>query len=252
VTDLSGKVALVTGASGGLGEHFARVLAGAGAAVALAARRTDRLAEIAGAIEGQGGRAVAVSCDVTSGESVRAAVAEAEAALGPVTILVNNSGIAVMGRTLEHSEEDWDRVIDTNLKGAFLMAQAVANRLVALGLPGRIVNIASITALRTIGGIPSYAASKAGLAHLTRVMAMELAARGISVNAIAPGYIETDINRDFLRSPTGEKLIARIPAKRAGQPEDLDGLLLLLASDAGAYINGAVIPVDGGHSVSSL
>jgi len=250
--DLGGEAALVTGASAGLGWHFAKVLARAGAKVALAARRLDRLEALAAEIEGEGGRALPVACDVTSAASVKEAVTAAETELGPVTILVNNSGIAIVKKPLEHSEEDWDQVVDTNLKGAWLMAREVAAHLVALGKPGRIVNIASIIGLRTMGGVVSYAASKAGLIHLTHNMAMELGGRGITVNAIAPGYIETDMNREFLTSSAGEALAKRIPLRRIGQPDDLDGALLLLASSAGRYINGVVIPVDGGHLVSGL
>jgi NAD(P)-dependent dehydrogenase (short-subunit alcohol dehydrogenase family) len=252
MTSLSGEAALVTGASSGLGAHFARVLAREGAKVALAARRLDRLKELAAEIEGLGGRALPVECDVTRAESVRAAVAAAETELGPVTILVNNSGVAVTKRALDHGEDDWDRVVDVNLKGAFLMAREVAAHLVALGRPGRIVNIASIFGLRTAKAVPSYAASKAGLIHLTHVLALEFAAHRIAVNAIAPGYIETDINRDFLQTDAGRAMARRIPFGRVGQPSDLDGALLLFASSAGAYITGAVLPVDGGHLVSGL
>lgn len=250
--DLGGAAALVTGASAGLGAHFARLLASNGAKVALAARRLDRLTALASEIEGQGGRALPVECDVTAPASVEAAVSAAETELGPVTILVNNSGIAIAKRVLETSEAEWDQVLDTNLKGAFLMAQTVARHLKALGRPGAIVNIASIVGLRSMGQLSSYAASKAGLLHLTRNLALELAPLGIRVNALAPGYVETDINRDFLASPAGQAIAKRIPAGRFGQPDDLDGALLLLASDAGRYINGAVIPVDGGHLVSAL
>lgn len=250
--DLSGEAALVTGASGGLGAHFARVLARHGATVALAARRLDRLAALAEEIVAAGGRAVPVECDVTHAESCAAAVSAAASELGPITILVNNSGIAVTRKLTEHSEEEWDSVLDTNLKGAFLMTREVARQLRALGRPGRIVNIASIIGLRAAMALASYAASKAGLIHLTRVLALELGKSGITVNALAPGYIETDINRDYLASPAGQALAKRIPLGRIGQPTDLDGALLLLASQAGAYINGAVIPVDGGHLVSAL
>jgi NAD(P)-dependent dehydrogenase (short-subunit alcohol dehydrogenase family) len=252
MTVLAGEAALVTGASSGLGVHFAKLLAREGAKVALAARRLDRLKEVAGEIEGLGGRALPIECDVTDAASVRDAVAAAETELGALTILVNNSGVAVTKRALEYDEEDWDRVVDVNLKGAFLMAREVAAHLVKLGRPGRIVNVASILGLRTAKAVPSYAASKAGLLHLTRVLALEFAPHHIAVNALAPGYIETDINRGFLQSEAGQALIRRIPFRRVGQPSDLDGPLLLLASPAGGYITGAVLPVDGGHLVSGL
>lgn len=250
--NLTGRTALVTGASGGLGRHFAEVLARAGAAVALAARRIDRLDEAVQEIVAQGGRAMMVACDVTDGASVRAAVSAAEAALGPLDIVVNNAGIAISKPMLEHTEEEWDRVVDTNLKGAWLVSREMAERWIEARRRGRIVNIASLLALRTIRHVPSYSASKAGLVHLTHSMAMELAKRGITVNAIAPGYFETDMNRGFLQSENGQALVGRIPAGRAGQAEDLDGALLLLTADAGAYITGAVIPVDGGHAVSPV
>jgi NAD(P)-dependent dehydrogenase (short-subunit alcohol dehydrogenase family) len=250
--DLAGRIALVTGASGGLGRHFADVLARAGAAVAIAARRRDRLDGAVREIAAEGGHAAAVSCDVADAASVRAAVAAAEAALGPIDILVNNAGIAVSKPLLEHSEADWDRVVDTNLKGAWLLSRELAERWVAAGRRGRIINIASLLALRPIRHVPSYCAAKAGLVHLTHTMAMELARKGITVNAIAPGYFETDMNRGFLQSEVGQALIQRIPMGRSGQAADLDGALLLLASEAGAYITGAVLPVDGGHAVASV
>jgi NAD(P)-dependent dehydrogenase (short-subunit alcohol dehydrogenase family) len=250
--DLAGRIALVTGASGGLGRHFADVLARAGAAVALAARRREQLDSAVREIAAAGGRAAVVTCDVSDAASVRAAVAAAEAALGPVDLLVNNAGIAISKPLLEHSEADWDRVVDTNLKGAWLMSRELAERWVAAGRRGRIINIASLLALRPIRHVPSYCAAKAGLAHLTHTMAMELARRGITVNAIAPGYFETDMNRGFLQSEVGQALIQRIPMGRSGQAADLDGALLLLASEAGAYITGAVLPVDGGHAVASV
>jgi NAD(P)-dependent dehydrogenase (short-subunit alcohol dehydrogenase family) len=250
--DLEGQVALVTGASSGIGRHLALLLAAAGARVALAARRRERLAEAARQIEGEGGVGLPLTCDVTRADSVAATVATAEAELGPLSILVNNAGVVTAKPLFEHSESDWDRVLDTDLKGAWLMAREFAAHLVARERAGRIINIASVLGLRTIAQVPSYCAAKAGLVHLTRVLAMELGRYGILVNALAPGYVETDFNREFLHSGPGRKLIGRVPLKRVGRPDDLDGAMLLLASPAGAYITGAVIAVDGGHGVAAI
>lgn len=248
-TDLRGKSALVTGASGGLGLHFAQTLARHGAAVTLAARRRDTLEEACANIRATGGAARAIQMDVTDAASVQAALAEAGE---PFDILVNNAGISGAARALDLDETTWDNVLDTNLKGAFLVAQAVARGLKQAGRGGAIVNIASILGHRVAGNLAAYAASKAGVIQLTRVLALEWAREGIRVNALCPGYIETDINRDFFASDAGLQLIRRIPQRRLGQPQELDGPLLLLASDAGSYITGATIEVDGGHLVSSL
>ena len=249
---LGGQVALVTGASSGIGRHLADLLAAAGAKVALAARRVDRLAEAAREIEAAGGQCLPIACDVTRSDSIAAAVNTAETELGPLTILVNNAGVVVSKPVLQHTEAEWDYVVDTNLKGAWLTAREFAEHLVVRQRPGRIVNIASVLGVRTIARVPSYCAAKAGLIHLTHVLAMELARHGILVNAIASGYVETDFNREFLRSEAGKKLEARIPLRRVGRPDDLDGAMLLLASPAGAYITGAVIAVDGGHGVAAI
>ena len=249
---LGGQVALVTGASSGIGRHLADLLAAAGAKVALAARRVDRLAEAAREIEATGGECLPIACDVTRSDSIAAAVKTAETELGPLTILVNNAGVVVSKPVLQHTEAEWDYVVDTNLKGAWLMAREFAEHLIARQRPGRIVNIASVLGVRTIARVPSYCAAKAGLIHLTHVLAMELARHGILVNAIASGYVETDFNREFLLSEAGKKLESRIPLRRVGRPDDLDGAMLLVASPAGAYITGAVIAVDGGHGVAAI
>ena len=249
---LDGRVALVTGASSGLGRHFARTLAEAGAAVAVAARRTDRLQALVDEIMLAGGTAHAVGLDVTDAASVRAAFDDVAAWRRAPDLLVNNAGVAVARPLLEQSEEDYDGVLQTNLKGAWLVAHEAARRLVPDGRPGAIVNVASITGERVAGGVAPYCASKAALLQLTRAMALELASAGIRVNAIAPGYVATELNRDFLASGAGQRLMARIPQKRFGEPADLDGAMLLLASDAGRFMTGSVVAVDGGHLVSSL
>ena len=250
--DLAGQVALVTGASSGIGHHLAGLLAAAGASVALAARRVDRLAELADEIAAAGGYSLPIACDVTRADSVAAAVSTAENELGPLSILVNNAGVVVSKPLFEHTEADWDYVVDTNLKGAWLAAREFAHHLVGLKRSGRIINISSVLGYRTIGRVPAYCAAKAGLTHLTHVLAMELARYGILVNALAPGYVETDFNRAFFQTEVGKALISRIPLKRLGQTEDLDGALLFLASPASAYVTGAVIPVDGGHGVAAI
>ena len=246
--DLSGKVALVTGASAGLGAHFAQCLGAAGASVVLAARRAERLASLQAELEKKGVKATAVDLDVQSGPSITAALDKA----GPLDIVINNAGISIVKPALDMPEEDWDSVVDTNLRGAWLVAQGAAKRWVADKRPGVIVNIASILGLRTIGQVAPYNASKAGLIHLTRVLAMEWARHNIRVNAICPGYIETEMNGDFWKTPGGQRLIERIPQRRIGQPGHLDGALLLLASEAGTFMTGSVLTVDGGHTVNSL
>jgi len=247
---LKGRVALVTGASGGLGLRFAQVLAANGAAVALVARRADRLAEAAAAIERAGGKAVAIEADVLNrGQMVRA-FDRAETALGPVTVLVNNAGVAHSTRALELSEAEWHRVISTNLDAVFFWAQEGANRMLKAGKKGAIVNIASVLGFGVSKGTIAYATAKAGVIQMTKALGNELAFRGVRVNAIAPGWFVTDINRDYLSSEQGRKLTRDIPVGRFGQDGDLDGALLLLASDAGAYIAGATIVCDGGQMVA--
>jgi NAD(P)-dependent dehydrogenase (short-subunit alcohol dehydrogenase family) len=243
---LAGKTALVTGASSGLGERFAHLLAESGAAVAVAARRIDRLERLAGTIAQSGGRAHPVAMDVTNVESIRAGVAAAEAALGPIDVLVNNSGVSVTARIGDVEEPEYDLVMNTNLKGAFFVAQAVGRSMIAGKRPGRIVNIASAAGLHPLGQISVYSMSKAGVIHMTRAMALEWGRYDINVNALCPGYIETEINRAYWNTDGGRKLLAKLPRRRVGKPEDLDGLLLLLASNQSGFVNGAVIAADDG------
>jgi NAD(P)-dependent dehydrogenase (short-subunit alcohol dehydrogenase family) len=250
--DLSARRAFITGASSGLGRHFAQTLARAGAVVAVAARRTDRLAETVAAIEGLGGRAVAVAMDVTSRESVCAAMDDAAARIGPIDVLVNNAGISDTRRALDYTEQDWDAIVGTNLKGAWIVAQEAARRMVAAAIAGSIINITSILADRVAGGVSPYCAAKAGLGHLTRALALELARHDICVNSLSPGYVSTELNAEFLNSEAGGKLRARIPQRRFGRYADLDAPLLLLATAAGRYMTGTQIVVDGGHLCSTL
>ncbi|WP_020200936.1 SDR family NAD(P)-dependent oxidoreductase [Cupriavidus sp. WS] len=248
--DLQGRAAFISGASSGIGLHTARMLAEAGAAVALAARRTDRLEAVAAELRSAGHRACAVALDVTDATAIAPAWRAAEAALDqPIDILVNNAGVIHVARFVEQSPEAISRVFDTNLKGAYLMAQEAARHMVARGR-GSIINIASSSGLRAGGQMSSYGASKAGLIHLTQIMALELAGKGVRVNAIAPGNIETDMHAEFAGRGIEEGILRRIPMRRFGKPSDLDGAMLLLASDAGRYMAGAVIPVDGGQVLS--
>ena len=250
--DLTGKVAVVTGASSGLGRHFALTVAKAGAKVGLAARRIDKLEAVAAEIAGFDGRALPVVLDVTDSGSIASGLDAVETELGPIGILINNAGIATTAAFLDQSDDDWRRVLETNLDGARRMAHATASRMVRHGHGGVIVNIASILGLRAAGHVSAYSAAKAGLLSLTETMALELARHKIRVNALAPGYVETDLNREFLRGPSGQAMLKRVPLRRFGEMEDLDGALLLLASDAGRYMTGSVIVVDGGHSLGFL
>ena len=252
IFDLGGQHALVTGASSGLGRHFAGTLAAAGARVSLGARREAALAETVAAVQARGGEAKAVALDVTQVESVERALDAAEQAFGPVTVLVNNAGVTATRPALDLDEAAWDQVVDTNLKGVWLMAQGAARRMVGHGTGGSIVNIASILGLRVAGAVAPYAVSKAGVVQLTKALALEWARHRIRVNALAPGYVETELNADFIGSEAGQALMKRVPQRRLGEARELDGPLLLLASAAGSYMTGSVVAVDGGHLVSSL
>jgi NAD(P)-dependent dehydrogenase (short-subunit alcohol dehydrogenase family) len=249
---LTGRHALVTGASSGLGRHFAGVLAAAGASVTVAARRETALAETVSSIRASGAKAHAVRMDVTDAASIERAFAEAEADQGAVTIVINNAGVTMTRAALEVAERDWSSILDTNLKGTWLVAQQAAKRMIHHDTGGSIVNIASILGLRVAGGITPYAVSKAGVVQMTKALALEWARHRIRVNALAPGYIATDLNDDFFSSDAGKALIRRIPQRRLGETKELDGPLLLLASDAGSYMTGSVVAVDGGHLVSGL
>jgi NAD(P)-dependent dehydrogenase (short-subunit alcohol dehydrogenase family) len=250
--DLEGRHVLVTGASSGLGLHFARLLAERGADVTLAARRLGQLEEALDGIRANGGKGGAVAMDVTSAGNITEAFVTAQQRAGPVRILINNAGVALTRSAVDVEEADWEMVVGTNLKGAWLAAREAARRLIAASTGGAIVNIASILGLRVAGGVAPYAIAKAAVIQMTKALALELARHSIRVNALAPGYIETDLNRDFFATDAGQAIIRRIPQRRLGQPGDLDAPLLLLASDASSYMTGAVLVVDGGHLVSSL
>lgn len=249
---LDGKAVLVTGASGGLGEHFAETLGLAGATVVVAGRRGKRLHEVAGRLQKSGIEAHAVTLDVTSPDSIRNGFDQAQTVCGLVDVVVCNAGVTVNKRSLDLTVAEWGGVLDTNLTGSWMVANEAARRLVQAGQPGSIIIITSILGHRVAGSVLPYTVSKAGLEQMTRGLALEWARYGIRVNAIAPGYIETDLNRDFFSSDAGKAMINRIPQRRLGQRGDLDGALMLLASDASAYMTGSSIVVDGGHLQSSL
>lgn len=247
---LKGKVAVITGASSGLGERFAELLSGAGATVALAARRVDRLETLARKVEAGGGKAITVKLDVNDYDNIQGAFAEVTGKLGGVDILINNSGVSRQGKIVDVTPDDFDFVMNTNAKGAFFVAQAAAKEMIAQKKAGRIINIASVAGLRVLGQLSVYCMSKAAVVHMTKAMALEWARYGINTNAICPGYIETEINRDYWSTPGGQKLIEMLPRKRVGEPKDLDGLLLLLASDEARFLNGAIIAADDGLAVT--
>ena len=255
--DLSGRVALVTGASSGLGAQFARTLAQAGAAVVLASRRVERLKTLRAEIEGEGGDAHVVGLDVTDTDSIRSAVAHAETEVGPIDILVNNSGVSTTQKLVDVSPDDYDYLFDTNTRGAFFVGQEVGKRMIARSkgaapgtwTGGRIVNIAGVAGLRVIGQIGVYCMSKAAVIHMTRAMALEWGRFGINVNAICPGYIDTEINHHHWGTEQGRKLVGMLPRKRVGQPKDLDTSLLMLCANESHFINGTVLQADDGFGV---
>ena len=247
---LKGKVAVVTGASSGLGERFAELLSGAGASVALAARRTDRLKTLADRITTAGGTAITVKLDVNDYDNIQGAFAEIAGKLGGVDILINNSGVNKQGRIVDVTPDDFDFAMNTNAKGAFFVAQAAARDMIARKAEGRIINIASVAGLKVLSQLSVYCMSKAAVVQMTKAMALEWARYGINTNAICPGYIETEINRDYWGTPGGKKLVEMLPRRRVGEPKDLDGLILLLASNEARFINGAIIAADDGLTVT--
>jgi NAD(P)-dependent dehydrogenase (short-subunit alcohol dehydrogenase family) len=249
---LSNRIAVVTGASAGLGAHFARVLAEAGAKVALLARRKRLAEEVAAEIDAEGGHAIAFAADVTDHDSLHQALHDIEAQIGIPDILVNNAGAHAGDMALDLKLEDWDAVLETNLKGAWLLTQQVAQHWVEKQHAGSVINIASILGIGVGAGVMPYAVSKAGLIQMTKALALEWARYNIRVNAIAPGYFPTDLNKDFFETAAGQATVKRIPMRRLGKLDDLNGPLLLLASSASAYMTGSVITVDGGHLVASL
>ena len=255
--DLSGRVAFITGASSGLGAQFARTLARAGAGVVLASRRVEKLKELRARIEGEGGDAHVIELDVTDHDSIKSAVAHAETEMGSIDILVNNSGVSTTQRIQDVTPEDYDFIFDTNVKGAFFVAQEVGKRMLARSrgaapgsfTGGRIINIASMAGLKVLPQIGAYCMSKAAVVQMTRAMALEWGKFGINTNAICPGYIDTEINHHHWQTEQGQKLVNMLPRKRVGSPEDLDALLVMLASDQSHFINGAVIAADDGFAV---
>ena len=255
--DLSGRVAFVTGASSGLGAQFARTLSQAGAGVVLAARRVERLKTLRAEIESQGGDAHVVELDVTDHDSIKSAVAHAETEMGAIDILVNNSGVSTTQKLVDVSPEDYDYVMGTNTRGAFFVAQEVAKRMIARSrgtapgtfTGGRIVNVASMAGLKVLSQIGVYCMSKSAVIHMTRAMALEWGKFGINVNALCPGYIDTEINHQHWQTEAGQKLMSLLPRKRVGKPTDLDAALVMLCANESHFINGAVLAADDGFSV---
>ena len=249
--DMSGETVLITGGGTGLGKQFATVLATANAQVILCARRVDKLEETVAQIREQGGDAHAVPMDVTSGESVAEGFKQC-LDIAPVTVLVNNAGLAGDSMLLDMTEEQWDSVVNTNLKGAWLVARSAAQQMIDNNRSGSIINIASVLGSSVQKGTAAYAAAKSGVVHLTRAMALEWARYGIRANAIAPGYYRTDMAEEYLDSPAGQQLLKRIPQRRLGAPSEMDGAMLMLASSASAYMTGSVVTVDGGLGLSII
>ena len=255
--DLSGRVAFITGASGGLGAQFARTLSRAGAAVVLASRRIEKLKSLRAQLEGEGGDAHVVECDVTDRDSIKSAVAHAETEVGSIDILVNNSGVSTTQRIQDVTEDDYDFIFDTNVKGAFFVAQEVGKRMLARAngsapgtyTGGRIINIASMAGLKVLPQIGVYCMSKAAVVQMTKAMALEWGRFAINVNALCPGYIDTEINHHHWETQHGQQLIKMLPRKRVGKPEDLDALIVLLASNQSHFVNGAVIAADDGFAL---
>lgn len=247
--NLQDRLALITGASSGLGAHFAKTLAQAGATVALAARRKDRLDGLAKAIQAAGGTAIPLEMDVTDRASIKSGLDQLPS---PATIVINNAGIARSGSFLDAKEEDTQELFDTNQKAVWDVAQLTARAMVGSETPGSIINVSSILGLATGSGVASYATSKAAVAHLTKILALELAPHQIRVNAIAPGYFTSEMTQDYLKSEHGQKILKRVPMKRHGELNELDGLVLLLASDRASFMTGTIIPIDGGHLCASL
>jgi Dehydrogenases with different specificities (related to short-chain alcohol dehydrogenases) len=249
---LDNKAALITGASGGLGAHFAETLSDAGATVIAAGRRRQPLDALVQRLQKRGAKSHAITMDVTNQVSIAAAFNQAQEHCGMIGVVVCCAGVATTKKSLDLSVDEWDKVVDTNLKGSWMVCNEAARRLVQAGQPGSIINVTSILGHRVAGSVLPYTTAKAGLEQMTRALALEWARYGIRVNALAPGYIETDLNREFFSSQAGQAMVNRIPQRRLGQCADLDGALLLLASDASAYITGSSIVVDGGHLQSSL
>ena len=250
--DMSGKVAMVTGASSGFGVHFAKILAQRGAKVVVAARRVDRLESLVNEIKASGGEALAVAMDVTNSDSIVSAFDQGEAAFGTISVVANNAGVAEVKSALKIDESGWDKMIDTNLKGVWIVAQEAAKRMIAAGVGGSIVNTASILGLRVAFGQASYSASKAAVIQLTKSLSLEWAGKGIRVNALCPGYFLTEMTAPAFASPEAQAYLNSSPVRRPGEMDEMTGPFLLLASEAGSYLHGVALPVDGGQSIGNM